>query len=129
VALFALVPATEPVRWPAAAAFIALQPVRIWIIASLGGRWTTRILVPPERPPVRTGPYRWMRHPNYALVSAEIALLPLAFGAWTVALVFSVLNGALLAHRIRVENAAWRDFAGNGNFSGELPRSRQNESI
>lgn len=125
--LLAFVPDGEPVRWPAAAAFVALQPLRIWIIASLGRRWTTRILVLPGSAPVRRGPYRWLRHPNYVVVAAEIALLPLAFGAWAIAAFFSILNGMLLIHRIRVENAAWRDSTNHGNLTGAFSRWSQNE--
>ena len=83
-----------------------LQGARLWVIASLGERWTTRIIVPPGEPRIATGPYRFVKHPNYMVVAAEIALAPLIFGAWLLALGFSALNLALLAHRIRVENAA-----------------------
>jgi methyltransferase len=83
-----------------------LQLARLWIIASLGDRWTTRIIVLPGEPLVRRGPYRWATHPNYLVVIAEIAVAPLVFGAWELAVVFSGLNAALLSHRIRVENAA-----------------------
>jgi methyltransferase len=76
------------------------------VIASLGGRWTTRVLVLPGEPLVVRGPYRWLRHPNYAIVCAEIAVAPLIFGAWEIALVFSVLNLVLVAHRIRIEDTA-----------------------
>lgn len=86
--------------------FGLLQLVRLWIIVSLGPYWTTRVITVPGAPLVARGPYRWCRHPNYAVVAAEIAVLPLAFGDWAVAIVFSVLNAALLAHRIRVEEAA-----------------------
>lgn len=88
-----------PDRWPSLPwllLFIALQPLRVWVIASLGGRWTTRILVLPGAAPVRRGPYRWLRHPNYAVVALEILALPMAFGAPAHALVFSLLNAALL---------------------------------
>jgi methyltransferase len=95
----------EPV-WPLLILFLALQPARVWIIASLCGRWTTRVIVVPGRPRVRRGPYRWLDHPNYLLVSVEIALLPLAFGAVAIAVVASLLNALLLGHRLRVENAA-----------------------
>lgn len=105
-ALALLTPAHAPVHWPVIGVYLALQPLRLWIIASLGECWTTRVLVVPGRAPVRRGPYRWLRHPNYLVVAAEIALLPLAFGAWGTALVFTVLNALLTAHRVRVENAA-----------------------
>ena len=105
-ALIVLVPADTPVRWSFATLYILLQPVRLWIIASLGPRWTTRVIVMPGASRVELGPYRWFRHPNYMVVAAEIALLPLAFGAWRMALAFSLLNALVLAHRIRIENAA-----------------------
>jgi methyltransferase len=76
------------------------------VLASLGPRWTTRIIVLPEAPLVRRGPYRFVNHPNYAVVAAEIAVLPLVFGLWPVALIFTALNAAVLAIRIHAENAA-----------------------
>ncbi len=88
------------------ALFAALQAARLWVITSLGGRWTTRIIVPPGEPRITRGPYRFMKHPNYGVVIAEIAVAPLIFGAWGLALVFSALNLALIAHRITQENAA-----------------------
>ena len=91
---------------PLLAGFAVLQGGRLWIIASLGRRWTTRIIVPSGEPRITRGPYRFVKHPNYAIVIAEIAVAPLIFGAWGVALVFSVLNLALVAHRITQENAA-----------------------
>ena len=105
-ALAVLVPPDTPPQWPWLAVFAALQIARVWIIASLGPYWTTRIITLPNAPLVRRGPYRFLRHPNYCVVAAEIAVLPLTFGAWQVALVFSVLNALVLAHRIRVEQAA-----------------------
>jgi methyltransferase len=96
----------EEIIWPLLAVYGALQVFRAWILLSLGERWTTRIIVLPDTPLVRAGPYRFLKHPNYWLVCGEIAILPLAFGAWPLALAFSLLNGALLYHRIRVENAA-----------------------
>ncbi len=73
------------------------------MLASLGRYWTTRIITLPNAPLVRTGPFRYIRHPNYLLVAAEIAVLPLAFGVFAVAATFSALNLALLARRIRIE--------------------------
>ncbi len=105
-ALFVTVPPTAAIDVWWLGAFIAAQAGRIWIIASLGRFWTTRILSVPDEPLVRRGPYQFMRHPNYVVVAAEIALLPMVFGAWQTALVFSTLNAGLLAHRIRVEDAA-----------------------
>ena len=76
----------------------------IWVLASLGPRWTTRIIVLRDAPLVRRGPYRFVNHPNYAVVIGEIAVLPLVFGLWQVALIFTLLNAALLTIRIREEN-------------------------
>ena len=105
-ALWLIFMGLENVIWPLVAVYGALQLFRAWILLSLGERWTTRVIVLPDAPLVRAGPYRFIRHPNYWLVCAEIAILPLIFGAWPLALTFSILNGALLFHRIRIENAA-----------------------
>lgn len=86
--------------------FVLLQLARIWVISALGDRWTTRIIVLPDAPLVRRGPYRWLDHPNYMIVVGEVAVLPLAFGLWAVAAVFTILNAAVLAIRIREENRA-----------------------
>lgn len=80
--------------------------LRWWVIATLGERWTTRIVCLPGEPPVAGGPYRFLRHPNYLAVIAEIAALPLAHTAWLTAAVFSLLNGWLLRVRIRAEERA-----------------------
>lgn len=88
------------------AAYLALQPLRYWVIRSLGDRWTTRILVVPGEPTVATGAFRWFRHPNYMVVAAEIALLPLALGARRSAPVFSLLNTLLMVVRIPAEQKA-----------------------
>jgi methyltransferase len=104
--LFLLVPAATAPSWPLLALYAVLQLGRLWVIATLGRRWTTRIIVLPGAPPVKTGPYRYLRHPNYAVVAAEIAILPLAFGATAIALVFSAANAVLTARRIVIENRA-----------------------
>ena len=83
-----------------------LQPARLWVVLSLGRLWTTRVLSLPGAPLVRTGPYRWLRHPNYLIVTVEIAVLPLAFGAAAIAVAFSALNLALIARRIAIEDRA-----------------------
>ena len=88
------------------ALFVLLQLGRVWVIATLGERWTTRIIVVPGAPLVAGGPYRFVDHPNYVVVAGEIAVLPLVFGLWQVALVFSLLNTAVLWIRIGEENAA-----------------------
>jgi methyltransferase len=86
--------------------YVALQAARIWVIATLGERWTTRIIVLPDAPLVRRGPYRWVDHPNYLIVIAEIAVLPLLFGLPVVAAFFSALNAVVLWVRIREEHKA-----------------------
>jgi methyltransferase len=80
--------------------------LRIWTLAILGRRWTTRIVVVPNAPLVRRGPYRFMAHPNYAIVAGEIAVLPLCLGMPWYAGVFTLLNAAVLVVRIRAEDAA-----------------------
>lgn len=86
----------------------ALQLLRAWTLASLGERWTTRIITVPGEPRVRRGPYRFLPHPNYLVVAGELAVLPLAFGLPIYALMFSGLNAAAMAVRIPAENAALR---------------------
>jgi len=86
--------------------FVVLQLLRLWVIATLGERWTTRIIVLPEAPLVAAGPYRFVSHPNYCVVAAEILVLPLVFGLVWYGVVFSVLNGLVLWLRIRTEDAA-----------------------
>jgi methyltransferase len=108
----------EPLNLPLLLLFGVLQVLRIWVLVTLGRRWTTRILVLPGEPLVRTGPYRYLRHPNYAVVVAEIAVLPLAFGLIWYALVLSALNAAILAIRIKTENTALAQYAGDRAASG-----------
>jgi methyltransferase len=86
--------------------FVILQMARFWVLATLGRRWTIRIIAVPGERLVAGGPYRFLRHPNYAVVSGEIAVVPLALGLPIYALVFSVLNAAVLTIRITAENAA-----------------------
>lgn len=88
------------------AVFMALQVARVWVLATLGPRWTTRIIVLPAAPLVAKGPYRFVSHPNYLVVIGEIAVLPLCFGLWWFAILFSLLNAAVLTIRIRAEAAA-----------------------
>lgn len=101
--------------------FIVLQVGRVWVIASLGRRWTTRVLVLPGAAPVARGPYRWLRHPNYLIVVLEIAVVPLAFGLPFVALTFSLANAGVLVWRVRVENRALTWAAGEGGPPGAIP--------
>jgi methyltransferase len=96
------------VSWGWLAVFVVLQGLRVWVIATLGGRWTTRIIVLPGAPLVREGPYRFVSHPNYWIVAAEILVLPLCFGLVWYGIVFSGLNALVLWVRIRAEVAALR---------------------
>jgi methyltransferase len=94
--------------WTMLALVLASQALRWWCIATLGRRWNTRVIIVPGLPAVSSGPYRFLSHPNYVAVVVEGIALPLVHGAWVTALVFTVANAALLAVRIRVENAALR---------------------
>jgi len=106
LSLFFLIPAQAALDFWWLGAYVALQAGRIWVMASLGRHWTTRIVVVPGGALVRRGPYRLLRHPNYLIVALEIAVLPLVFGAWDLALGFGLANLAVLALRIRAENRA-----------------------
>lgn len=94
-----------PLQWAWVGLYALLQLGRAWILMSLGQRWTTRIIII-DAPLRRSGPYRFMRHPNYLLVALEIACVPLALGLTWLALTFSILNAVMLYHRIKVEDAA-----------------------
>jgi methyltransferase len=96
----------QEVDFVALALFVVLQGARVWILATLGERWTTRIIVLPGEKLVATGPYRYLSHPNYAVVAGEIAVLPLALHLPAVAAVFTVLNAVVLTIRIRDETRA-----------------------
>lgn len=95
----------NPVVWPWLAVFAVLQLFRIWILATLGERWTTRIIIL-DKPLVRAGPFAFVNHPNYILVVLEIFVAPMVLGLFWVAIVFSILNAAMLALRISVEERA-----------------------
>ena len=86
--------------------YALLEVARVWVLASIGRRWTTRIIVVPGETLVRKGPYRFVPHPNYVVVAGEIAVLPLVFGLTAYAVVFSLLNASMLWLRIRAENEA-----------------------
>ena len=96
----------RPISVPLLLLFALLQLGRVWVIRSLGPRWTTRIIVQPGAPLIRHGPFRFVDHPNYLVVAGEIAVLPLVFGLWQIALIFTLLNAAILAVRIRADNPA-----------------------
>jgi methyltransferase len=96
-----------PLLTAAAVALVVLaQALRWWTIATLGDRWTTKVIVLPGAAPVTHGPYRFLRHPNYLAVVVELAALPLVCGAWRTALAFSVANAVVLTLRIRAEERA-----------------------
>ena len=105
--LWTLAPGIEP-RPAWLLAFMASQLARFWVLWTLGPRWTTRIIVLPGAPLVRDGPYRFVSHPNYCVVAAEIFVLPMVFGLWRFALIFSILNVMVIYTRVRAENAALR---------------------
>jgi methyltransferase len=92
--------------WLAVAGVLAAQALRWWAVSALGERWSTRVVVLPGAAPVVGGPYRFLRHPNYLAVVLEVACLPLAWGSWRTALLFSAANAALLRTRIRAEERA-----------------------
>ena len=105
-----------PAWWPVPLVlFLLVQPLRYWAIFSLGPFWNTKILVVPGASPVAGGPYRFLKHPNYVVVVTEVLTFPLIFGLWITAVVFSLLNAALLFVRIREEERALEDLAGRGN--------------
>ena len=106
VSLALFVPADRAPDWALLAVFVVLQGLRVWVLASLGRFWTARVITLPGAPLVRRGPYRWFRHPNYLVVAGEILVLPLAFGAWEIAVIFSLANAAILTLRVRCEERA-----------------------
>ena len=106
ISLAIFIPYNRVPNWWLIGVFFVLQVLRLWILATLGSYWTTRIITMPNTQLIRRGPYRIMRHPNYAIVVAEVLVLPLAFGSWMIAVVFTILNAMLLTWRIRAEDAA-----------------------
>src|SRR5690606_26045725 len=92
-----------PWRRLALGAFVVVQPLRYWAIMSLGDRWSTKVLVPPDSEPVTSGPYRWLDHPNYAVVAVELTSFPLIFGAWRTAAAATIANAAVLRRRMVLE--------------------------
>jgi methyltransferase len=97
------------IGWAALALVLCAQALRWWAIASLGESWNVRVIVVPGAPPRRSGPYRWVRHPNYIAVIVELLCIPLVHGAWISAIVFSALNALVLRVRIRDEERALGD--------------------
>ena len=129
--LLALLMVVEPrtqVSMPLFAVFLFLQYGRAWVLVTLGSRWTTRVVVLPRATRIRSGPYRYLDHPNYLIVCGEIAVVPLMFGAWALALLASVLNLLVLRKRLRVENEALAEHSGEPGTSPlrpAAPRDRQ----
>ena len=106
---------------------VGAQALRYWAIATLGRRWNVRVVVVPGEPPVTTGPYRFLRHPNYLAVVIEMVAIPMVHGAWLTALVFSLANALLLRVRIAAEERALGEayaeaFAGTPRFVPEVNR-------
>ncbi|MDJ1132977.1 isoprenylcysteine carboxyl methyltransferase family protein [Streptomyces iconiensis] len=99
-------PFVPAVGWPMLALVAAAQAGRWWCVGTLGRQWNTRVIVVPGMPRVTTGPYRWLRHPNYVVVAVEGIALPMVHDAWLTALVFTVCNAALLGIRLRCEESA-----------------------
>jgi methyltransferase len=109
-------------RWVWLALLLFAQPVRAWVLLTLRQRWNTRGAVPAEMEVATTGPYAYVRHPNYAVVSIELAALPLAFGLWSIAVAGSLANAALLSARIAEEEAALARLPGWNEHFGPKPR-------
>ena len=103
MAVLWLIPSPLVIYWGWILVFLLLQGLRVWVIASLGPYWTTRIISLPDMALVKRGPYRFLRHPNYLVVAGEILALPMAFGEIWVAIAFSIANAAVLFWRIRQE--------------------------
>lgn len=118
LALFLAVPADAPVNGWLLAVFLLLQAGRVWVIATLGRFWTTRIITLDGAPLVRRGPFRWVRHPNYLVVAGELAVLPLVFGNVWIAVAATLLNIPLTLRRIQVEEEALRDRQGTAGDAG-----------
>ena len=112
LALLGTIDPQTPVSIPLLAVFVLLECGRVWVVVTLGSRWTTRVMVVPGAKRIRAGPYRYVNHPNYLIVCGEIAVVPLMFGAWPLAVIASALNLLALRTRIRVENKALAEVYG-----------------
>ena len=108
-AIFMLIPVTAQIIWPLLLIYLLLQVVRYWVIATLGRYWTHRIITLKEAPVVRSGPYRWLRHPNYVVTIAETFLLPLVFADVAVAAIFGCVWSAVLYYKILLEDGALKE--------------------
>lgn len=101
----------NPVSWAWLFVYLAIEVLRVWVMGSLGERWTTRIIVLPGEQLVARGPYRFLRHPNYVVVALEIFVLPMVFGMFWYALAGTLINGAILYWRIKVEQETFKEAA------------------
>lgn len=111
-----------PIAAIALGLLVAAAALRIWVMVTLGERWSTRVIVLPESAPVTGGPFRWMRHPNYLAVVVEIVALPMVHTAWLTAVVFSLANAFVLSSRIRTEEKALVESGSYLNDMGNRPR-------
>jgi len=105
-AVFMLIPASAQIIWPLLVLYLLLQVVRYWVISTLGRYWTHRIITLEDAPVVRSGPYRWLQHPNYMVTIAETFLLPLVFDGVAVAVIFGCVWSAVLYYKILLEDGA-----------------------
>ncbi|MDA7948870.1 MAG: hypothetical protein MPJ78_15515 [Hyphomicrobiaceae bacterium] len=123
--IFLLISPNATVYWPLLVLYILLQGVRYWVIGTLGRYWTHRIITLDGAPVVTEGPYRFTRHPNYAVTLAETLLLPLAFGAWGFALIMTAIWAAVIHYKILLEDAAIADRRAGGTAPGPTPGPAQ----
>lgn len=104
--IFFLIPPDAPVIWPLLLLFLLLQIVRYWVIGTLGRYWTHRIITLDKAPVVRAGPYRFVKHPNYAVTIAETLLLPAVFGAFALGIIMTAVWAAVIRYKIELEDTA-----------------------
>jgi methyltransferase len=104
--VFFLIPVQAPVSLPIIFVYLALQLLRYWAIGALGQHWTYRIITSDDAPRVLAGPYRYLRHPNYWVTVAEVAVLPAAFGAYALGAIMAAIEFVVLAYKSRLEDAA-----------------------
>ncbi len=109
VSLFVFTRPHDPIVWPLAIIFVFLQAARLWVLATLGPYWTTRIISAPDFPRVLAGPFKYVSHPNYLVVTLEILVIPLVFGHIWIAIIFICLNAVILYVRINVENTVLKE--------------------
>jgi methyltransferase len=107
----------RPVYWSMFVVYLLLQVVRAWTLMALGPRWTIEIIVTPEEV-MEGGPTHFIKQPNYLVVAAEILVLPLVFGLWFHALLFSIVNGLMLYWRVRIESEAIKPSKPDSSVTG-----------